>query len=277
LYLNKRKFKNKIKRFKNRKTQKLIFDFSYNIIHNPYNAMFNIHYLYIKNKLFLNLKFYKIMLFKMRRVSRRKKLKAYININCNHNFSRKSKNSRMGKGKGKFRKFVFRVKTLKPLVVFFRTSIIRIKKLVFLLNKKTKGKFFIILNKIFLSGYLNSFLKIKKNKNFNTGFFNLLFFFFILKKIFHNMDVLIYLNFFKKKSIHISLLKSAFKYNISKHSVNLLKNKYLLTIKFGNKFINYFYYLDIFKNLGIMSVGYLNLRYIQLNYFYSNKNFFLII
>ena len=143
MYLNKAKIKNKLKLFKKRKYQKLIFKDSIFRVKNKffyYKKYITIYYL---NKLFLPLKFYKFFFFKLRKISRRKKIKTYVNLNCNHFFSKKSKNSRMGKGTGKFLRFVFRSKSLKPLFIFYKMSIKRARKFIFFLNKKSKNNFFL--------------------------------------------------------------------------------------------------------------------------------------
>jgi hypothetical protein len=142
LYLNKIKMQKQIKRFKNRKQQKL--SFNYNLFTSVLPFFSRNRYSYIFNRflLFIELKLYRFYFLKLRRFCKKKKIKSYVYICCNHNFSRKSKNSRMGKGKGKFVRFVFRSKILKPIFILKGISKIRISKFIIFLNKKTNNKYF---------------------------------------------------------------------------------------------------------------------------------------
>jgi len=142
VYLNKIKIQKTIKRFKNRKSQKVEYNENFFIC-----SLLNIHtlhlaYVYCRNLLFMELRFYKLYFLKLRRINKRRLVKVYVYIMCNHNFSRKSKNSRMGKGKGKFVRFVFRSKIMKPIFIFNKISNYRLYKFIQYLNKKSKKKFF---------------------------------------------------------------------------------------------------------------------------------------
>ena len=143
MYLNKAKIKNKLKLFKKRKKQKLIFKDSIFFLKNKFRLYKKYITIYIKQKIFLNLKIYKFFFLKLRRISKKKRIKTYVNINCNHFFSKKSKNSRMGKGTGKFLKFIFRTKSLKPIFIFYKMSISRALKFIRFLNKKSSNNFFL--------------------------------------------------------------------------------------------------------------------------------------
>lgn len=139
MYLNKLKLQKNLKKFKNRKLQNFVFDDNLFSILNNFYIFSNYTYVFIKNKLFIELKLYRYFFLKLRRLSKKKKFKTYVMLCCNHCFSKKSQNSRMGKGKGKFLRYVFRYKTLKPIFMFKLMSKSRITKFTNFLNKKNSG------------------------------------------------------------------------------------------------------------------------------------------
>ena len=141
MYLNKIKIQKNIKRFKNRRMAKFIYDNKYFNFLNTKLVYNRVSYIFNRFSLFLELKIYKFFIKKLRRMSKRKHFKSFLNICCNHYFSRKSKNSRMGKGKGKFVRYVYRTISLKPVFTFIRISKKRLIKFTIYLNKKTKSKF----------------------------------------------------------------------------------------------------------------------------------------
>lgn len=142
MYLNKLKLQKQLKKFKNRKKQKLIFNdsiFSFNNKNRLYN---NSICIYVKNLILIELKIYRFFFLKLRKLSKKKNFKLFVLISCNHCFSKKSKNSRMGKGKGKFLRYVFRYKLLNPLFIFYKISLNRVFKFLNFLNKKNLNLFF---------------------------------------------------------------------------------------------------------------------------------------
>ena len=141
MYLNKIKIQKNIKRFKNRRMAKFIYDNKYFNFLNTKLVYNRVSYIFNRFSLFLELKIYKFFIKNLRRMSKRKHFKSFLNICCNHYFSRKSKNSRMGKGKGKFVRYVYRTISLKPVFTFIRISKKRLIKFTIYLNKKTKSKF----------------------------------------------------------------------------------------------------------------------------------------
>lgn len=90
----------------------------------------------------MELKFYRFFFLKLRKLSKKKKFFSFVFICCNHCFSKKSRNARMGKGKGKFLRYVCRKDSLKPLFIFSKLSINRVKQFTLFLNKKFKNNFF---------------------------------------------------------------------------------------------------------------------------------------
>ena len=72
--------------------------------------------LFFKNKVLVDLDFFKKILFRLKRIYKKKKIKLFINLNRNHIISKKPKNSRMGKGKGKFSRFVYKIVPYKPVI-----------------------------------------------------------------------------------------------------------------------------------------------------------------
>lgn len=142
MYLNKIKIQKSIKRFKCRREQKVTYN-ELMFVLNKFNYMsIKKSYIFCRNILFMELRFYKFYFLKLRRLNKRKRVNVYINIVCNHNFSRKSKNSRMGHGKGKFARFVFRTKLMKPIIIFNKISFIRLTKFINYINGKSKNNFF---------------------------------------------------------------------------------------------------------------------------------------
>lgn len=140
MYLNKIKVQKQIKLFKKRKKQKVIYkDFIFSPAIKKSTPSWS--YVFSRFLLFFELRFYKFFFLKLRRLSKKKKFKAYVHVSCNHFFSKKSKNSRMGKGKGKFVRYVYRTKVMLPNFVFYRISKNRVSSFVLFLNKKTKNKF----------------------------------------------------------------------------------------------------------------------------------------
>lgn len=142
MYLNKIKIQKKIKRFKKRRYQKVAFNQNNFLFGGNRSLSFRWSYIFNKLSMLIELKIYKFFIFKLRRITRRKKFKSFVNICCNHCFSRKSKNARMGKGKGKFSRYVYRSTTMKPIFSFFKLSKTRVCKFVNFLNNKSKNKFF---------------------------------------------------------------------------------------------------------------------------------------
>lgn len=144
MYLNKIKLQNKIKRFKFRKQIKMAYNYNYFLYKTNLKFFYKFFCrIYTRFLMYLELKIYKIFFLKIRKIIRKKKLKAFVNICCNHNFSKKSKNSRMGKGKGKFCRFIYRTTSFKPIFTFFNVSSFRVLKLCKFLNKKSKNRYFI--------------------------------------------------------------------------------------------------------------------------------------
>lgn len=141
MYLNKIKIQKHIKQFKNRRDTKTIFKKNIFLINNKEIFKNKISFIFLQLKTYLELKVYSFFIKKIRRLSKKRKFKSFVNICCNHCFSKKSKNARMGKGKGKFVRFVYRSIPLKPIFIFLKVSKIRIAKLTIYLNKKTKNKF----------------------------------------------------------------------------------------------------------------------------------------
>lgn len=142
MLLNKIKIQRQIKRFKNRKIQKVTFNINNFILNDAKFLRNNYSFIFNRFLLFIELKIFRFYFLKLRRFCSKKKLKSYVYICCNHNFSKKSKNSRMGKGKGKFLRFVFRSKIFKPIFIIYKISKIRIYKFILYLNKKSNNKFF---------------------------------------------------------------------------------------------------------------------------------------
>lgn len=141
VYLNKIKIQKKIKRFKKRRIVGVSYNKNNFNINSNKSRMASWSFVFSRLSMFLELKFYRFFIFKLRRMSRKRKFKSYVNMSCNHCFSKKSKNSRMGKGKGKFVRYVYRTVTLKPIFSFFKMSKIRVCKFVMFLNKKSLNKF----------------------------------------------------------------------------------------------------------------------------------------
>jgi len=99
-------------------------------------------YVFSSHSVYLELKFYRFFFLKLRKLSRRKKFLSLVFIYCNHCFSKKARNARMGKGKGKFVRYVCKKRSLKPVFIFSKISILRVNSFVSFLNKKTSRKFF---------------------------------------------------------------------------------------------------------------------------------------
>ena len=142
MYLNKLKLQKQLKKFKNRKKQKLIFNDSIFSLCSKYRLYNNSVCIYVKNLILIELKIYRFFFLKLRKLSKKKKFKLFVLISCNHCFSKKSKNSRMGKGKGKFLRYVFRYKLLRPIFIFYKISLNRVSKFLNFLNKKNLNLFF---------------------------------------------------------------------------------------------------------------------------------------
>lgn len=137
MYLNKLKFQKKIKKFKNRKKQKLVFSDSMFCVKGS-NILSSLYFIFFKNRLFVEMRLYRFFFLKLRKLSKRKKIKTFVLISCNHCFSKKSKNSRMGKGKGKFTRYAMRYVSLKPIFIFYKLSYQRALLFKSFLNKKSR-------------------------------------------------------------------------------------------------------------------------------------------
>lgn len=92
------------------------------------------------NQLTIDLRFYKLLLRKIKRKILKFKIKAYVYILPNNKTSHKSKNSRMGKGKGLNNRFYFRHKKTKPILIFLKLNKLRYLKLKKFLSKFYKYK-----------------------------------------------------------------------------------------------------------------------------------------
>ena len=88
-----------------------------------------IKFFLLKNQLTVDLRFYKLILRKLKKKLLKLKAKVYIYLIPNNKTSHKSKNSRMGKGKGMNNRFYFRSKKTKPVIIFNNFSIFRYYKL----------------------------------------------------------------------------------------------------------------------------------------------------
>ena len=125
-------------------------------------------------------------------------------------------------------------------------------------------------------GFFNSFFRVKNKNLFNNGFFNTIAFFVILKRIIKKTSVSFNLFFFKKKYKHISFSKAYFKYKTTKHSINNLKNKYVINFYINNNNSNYILLLNMVLNYKLLSIVHLNLNYVKINYLFKNRIFFSI-
>jgi len=136
MYLNKRKSQKKLVLQKHRFKPKIFFTDKYMYLsqHKMYC------FICIKQSIYLELKYFKFIIKKFRKLSKKKKFKVWVNFCCNHAWFKKSKNARMGKGKGKFVRFFFKATNCKPLIIFSRISKIRIIK--FLKFLKHSGNFY---------------------------------------------------------------------------------------------------------------------------------------
>lgn len=138
MYFNKRKSQKKLILQKHRFKPKIFFfeKFMFREIGT------RISYLCVKQSIYLELKYMRILIKFFRKMVKKKKYKVYVRYCCNHAWFRKSKNSRMGKGKGKFVRFFYKSTNVKPLFIFKRISIFRLKK--FLFNIRTMGNYFFL-------------------------------------------------------------------------------------------------------------------------------------
>lgn len=92
--------------------------------------------LYLKNTILVELYLIKKLLFRLKRVYKKKKISLFINLNKNHIISKKPKNSRMGKGKGRFVRYVYKIKLFTPIIRFNTISDSRFVSTQNVLNRK---------------------------------------------------------------------------------------------------------------------------------------------
>lgn len=85
--------------------------------------------IFFKNINYVELNFFKLFLFRLKRVYKKKKIKMFINLNRNHLITKKPKNSRMGKGKGKFTRFIYKITPYKPVIILPNISVNRMTSL----------------------------------------------------------------------------------------------------------------------------------------------------
>lgn len=136
MYLNKRKSQKKLVLQKNRFKPKI-----YNFRKYMFKSFFGKYaFLCIKQSVYLELKYIKILIKFFRKLAKKKRYRLYVNYYCNHAWFKKTKNSRMGKGKGKFVRYYHKAKNIKPLFIFKYVSKFRLKK--FLFNLRTMGNYF---------------------------------------------------------------------------------------------------------------------------------------
>lgn len=90
----------------------------------------------------IDLRFYKLLLRKVKKKFLKFKIKSYVYILPNNKTSHKSKNSRMGKGKGMNDRFYYRHKLTKPIIVFNKLSFTRFVKLKNFLIKFFRYKYY---------------------------------------------------------------------------------------------------------------------------------------
>ena len=91
---------------------------------------------FIKNRVLIELYILKRLLFRLKRIYKKKKITLFINLNKNHIISKKPKNSRMGKGKGKFTRYIYKLSLFTPILFFEKISNYRFKSLQNVLNFK---------------------------------------------------------------------------------------------------------------------------------------------
>lgn len=138
MYFNKKKSQKKLVLQKNRFKPKIKFYKKFMFK----NFFVKSAFLCVKQCVYLELKYLKILIKFFRKLSKKKKYKIYVNYCCNHAWFKKTKNSRMGKGKGKFVRYFYKSTNVKPLFIFKTVSRIRLKK--FLFNLRTMGNYFYI-------------------------------------------------------------------------------------------------------------------------------------
>lgn len=132
LYLNKRRSQAKLVLQKNKKKLKFGNFSRHFYLRRP--ELKKRFLIFPSNLFYLELRILKVLIVSLRKIIRRKKLKAFVFLCCNHAWFKKSKNARMGRGKGRFSRFVFVCTNLKPVFVFFKISKLRAVKFIERLN-----------------------------------------------------------------------------------------------------------------------------------------------
>ena len=148
MYLNKLNVQKTVTNFKKRYITTTRFVESQFVWLKSTNKFNKYSYIFSKNQVHIELKVYKLFFLNLRRLSRKKNFFSFVLLFCNHTFSKKARNARMGKGKGKMARFVCKKKNLQPLFIFKFLSVLRIKKFVCLLKKKSNQNFFFFFVKI---------------------------------------------------------------------------------------------------------------------------------
>lgn len=138
MYYNKRKSQKKLV-LQTRRLKPKIFFFEKFMFLNRWKKT---SFLCVKQSIYLELKYLRVLIKFFRKLSKKKRYKIYVRYCCNHAWFKKAKNSRMGKGKGKFVRFFYRSTNLKPLFIFKKISKFRLQK--FIKNLKTMGNYFFL-------------------------------------------------------------------------------------------------------------------------------------
>ena len=99
-----------------------------------------LNFFFTSNQLTIDLRFYKLLLRRIKKKLLKFKAKSFIFIYPNKKTSHKSKNSRMGKGRGINNRFYFRSNKNKPIVIFINFNELRFAKLKLFLSKFFKYK-----------------------------------------------------------------------------------------------------------------------------------------
>lgn len=117
--------------------------------------------------------------------------------------------------------------------------------------------------KLKFSGYINNGLKRERNDNsYYNGTTSFFFFISLFYRIFGSKDMLD-VKFYKKNKYNLCFIKSNIRYKVSKHLVNRICNRYIITLKINGTPRN-MDFIVAFKFVAAFSSVYLNSNYIRI-------------
>lgn len=124
--------------------------------------------------------------------------------------------------------------------------------------------------KLKFSGFINNGLKRERSDNsYLNGTTSFFFFISLFYMIFNSKDI-IDIKFYKKNKYNLCFIKSNIRYKVSKHLVNRICNRYIITLSINSVSMNRDF-ITAFKFVSAFSSVYLNSNYVRI---IKNQNMF---